>query len=185
MKKVIFLLIAFLALFISGCSKGKMKENLDNELDKYNLEEIILDKISLSDDESLYAIAVNKDLKEVFLKYEEFENSDSIKILEIMDYDLNFSYQDLLKKLEKTEDKDLKNAIIAITNNAKRIEVIDNAEIKEVLQINKFNALAFYYDIEGITNKIVITHDLGDYYIANETTREIYFPIYINYSDFS
>lgn len=185
MKKVEFLLIVFLIFFISGCSKTKFEVELDTELDKYNLEEIILDNISLSDEESLYAIAINKDLKEVFLKYEEVD-SDSIRIIEIMNYDLNFSFQDLLKKLEKIEDKDFKNAMIAITNNAKKIEIIDNAEIKEVLQIkSKFNALAFYYDIDGTTNKIVITYDLGDYYIANETTREIYYPIYINYSDFS
>ena len=186
MKKVLCTLAVFLILILCGCQKNVYNGNTNSELDKHNLEKIILSKISSTSNDSLFAIALNKESKEVLLKYEISEDGDSIKILEVMDYKLNFSYKNLLKKLDEINDKEFKNAIISISNTANKIEIIENAKIKEVLNIgNKFNALAFYYDVDGITNKLIITYDLGDYYIANETTREIYFPIYISYSDFS
>ena len=185
MKKIFILFIISFFLLLSSCGNKEEDYSLENELEKHNIETLLLSNIYFDDDKSVYAIALTKDLKEVFVKYKE-DLEKNIIILEVLDYSLNFSYQDLVKKVNDLEKIEFKNAINAIIRNPERIVITKDVQIKDVLKVKNpnFNALCFYFDIEGDINKFVFTYDLGDYYIANETMREIHYPIYSEYDEF-
>lgn len=185
MKKRIILIIFALLIFLSACGKKPEEYSLEGELEKHNIESLLLTNIYIENDESINAIAVTKESKEVFVKYEKTKENH-IKIVEVLDSSLSFSYQDLVTKVNELEKIEFKNAINAIIRNPERIVITNEVQIKDVLKVNnpKFNALCFYFDIEGEINKFVFTKDLGDFYIANETMKEIHYPIYCEYDEF-
>ena len=180
MKKGLLLIVVFLIMLVLGCSKGK-----ENELEKNNIEAVLLKNISIGEDEFLYAICKNKEQKEVLVRYVNDED-EKMLILAVMDYNIMFSYLSFLELIEELHYETSKNAYNTIINKAEKIELTQDLKISEVLKIKqgtKFLGIVFFYRVEEKLNKFAIIYDLGDYYIVNETTKEIYYPIFCKYED--
>lgn len=181
MKRVI-LLISCLFILV-GCAKTNDEYRVETELERFKIKEILLKDIEFYSDDYNYALGVNDSDEEVIIKYK--EKDEVFKIIEVKESVLNFSYRELVKTIKNLENKNLKNAILAIINNSELILVSNNSEIMEVLKKdNSFNSLVFFYRSNNKINRYVFTYDLGDYYFASETKKEIYYPIYCKYEDF-
>lgn len=185
MKKLFMIGLFISLIFLVSCKKEVQNNQIDEELARHSLSVILLENVYLDSTTTVYAIAKTLDAKEVLIKY--VNSGGDLLILEVLNLPLAFSYEELIAVISNLADKGMRNAFNAVIRQSERVEITENVEIKEVLKVNKlkkFNALVFYFDIEGEYHKFVFAYDLGDYYISNETTKEIYYPLNINYEDF-
>ncbi len=163
-----------------SCKDRSIDYSYEKELEDFGLNEIILSNIKINNEDKLYAIAINYDLDEVLIEYT-LNNENNIHIIETYESPLSFSVCDLFEIIGRFDVK-MKNAFSVILRKSSKIEIDDKSLLHIALgksNIKNMKCLKFYYE----DNLYVITYDLGDYYIANETKEELYYPVYLKYND--